>query len=762
MTRHKTSGVRRPASQVGALLFLGNGLVLAAALAGGFFAFCTAYGLEGNTGVLMAACCILAALSLALWSLPRGGYPGALAALAAVGLAAWRKWEILWPALRLVGMHLEAVRSGMWIEGPDGTVQWYAVAGAAPGLPLALLLLMALLALALGWAVVRARRWWLVLALTFLPVLPAILAGILPNWRALMAAAAASLALLLTGLYSRRDQTALGRSLLVSLGASALLLAALTASLPQKENSRPQWATDAKERLGGMAIQGFEAVLDWELPGTGGAGEPDIPGSQEPGGAVEAGGVIYIDGGGGVDLTAAGPRRYTGRTVLQVEGQETGRVYLRGESAAVYTGRSWEAISGSAYGALDRRAADSSLLFPAWTALDTETLTMTIRPVNQAVGVACVPYQLAELPEGELSRLWDTGLIQEGLRAYEVTYRPIRLEEDFTALEGVEAGKEEEAYRAFVYDNYLEVPLGTEALLEPLLSDMERQTVAWPSELPEQYQQAVAAARRAAGLLSSMAYYDLNTPAMDPDGDFLEHFFSQGRGYCVHFATAGCLLLRLSGVPARYVSGYVADLDQSGKADVPDYAAHAWVEIYLDGYGWYPVEMTPAYSGQGGETPAGVPRQEQQETPQTPSAPDGLEEDGGEPLQTGRTAWRLALRWLGRAALLLAAAAVLALPRLLAVWLRRRREKDGEPGSSVIAAYRYYRRLLPWGGEESPELEELARRAAFSHHPITREERQRAWDCAHLAARRTEERLPGWKRPAFRWLWLLGDGFSFL
>ena len=65
----------------------------------------------------------------------------------------------------------------------------------------------------------------------------------------------------------------------------------------------------------------------------------------------------------------------------------------------------------------------------------------------------------------------------------------------------------------------------------------------------------------------------------------------------MHFASAAALLLRLVGIPTRYVAGYVADIPASGKANVPDSNAHAWVEVYLDGYGWEPVEVTPAYAG---------------------------------------------------------------------------------------------------------------------------------------------------------------------
>lgn len=69
---------------------------------------------------------------------------------------------------------------------------------------------------------------------------------------------------------------------------------------------------------------------------------------------------------------------------------------------------------------------------------------------------------------------------------------------------------------------------------------------------------------------------------------------------------------------------------------------------------------------------------------------------------------------------------------------------------------------FPGEGRSPPELEELAPEglpSAFTHHPGGA---AAGVGLRHLAARRTEERLPGWKRPAFRWLWLLGDGFSFL
>ena len=63
--------------------------------------------------------------------------------------------------------------------------------------------------------------------------------------------------------------------------------------------------------------------------------------------------------------------------------------------------------------------------------------------------------------------------------------------------------------------------------------------------------------------------------------------------------------MRELGVPARYVSGYRVENDEFTKTEsqeeeyryecsVPDSDAHAWAEVYLDDYGWLPVEMTPS------------------------------------------------------------------------------------------------------------------------------------------------------------------------
>ena len=97
--------------------------------------------------------------------------------------------------------------------------------------------------------------------------------------------------------------------------------------------------------------------------------------------------------------------------------------------------------------------------------------------------------------------------------------------------------------------------------------------------------------------------YSLDLPELPKGSDPVEFFLGTSRqGYCMHYAGASALILRELGVPARYVSGYVAGSftynveSRMYEAVVKDSAAHAWVEIYLEGVGWIPVEVTKGYS----------------------------------------------------------------------------------------------------------------------------------------------------------------------
>ncbi len=108
-----------------------------------------------------------------------------------------------------------------------------------------------------------------------------------------------------------------------------------------------------------------------------------------------------------------------------------------------------------------------------------------------------------------------------------------------------------------------------------------------------EYEKAVTAVQN---YLSTQCSFSENPGAIGSDKDFAETFlFEKREGYCVHFATAGTILLRMLGIPARYAEGFLIPACTAGSSyRVTDYDAHAWSEVFIPGYGWYPVEMTPS------------------------------------------------------------------------------------------------------------------------------------------------------------------------
>jgi len=66
----------------------------------------------------------------------------------------------------------------------------------------------------------------------------------------------------------------------------------------------------------------------------------------------------------------------------------------------------------------------------------------------------------------------------------------------------------------------------------------------------------------------------------------LNDILNSGGGVCQDFAHLTIGILRLAGVPARYVSGYLAPLAASSGLDVTAQASHAWLEAWLPGLGW--------------------------------------------------------------------------------------------------------------------------------------------------------------------------------
>ncbi len=76
----------------------------------------------------------------------------------------------------------------------------------------------------------------------------------------------------------------------------------------------------------------------------------------------------------------------------------------------------------------------------------------------------------------------------------------------------------------------------------------------------------------------------------------IDFLFETRSGFCEHYASSFALLMRIGGVPARIVLGYLGGEDNtlSGYKNVYQSDAHAWVEVLIAGRGWVRVDPTAA------------------------------------------------------------------------------------------------------------------------------------------------------------------------
>lgn len=207
--------------------------------------------------------------------------------------------------------------------------------------------------------------------------------------------------------------------------------------------------------------------------------------------------------------------------------------------------------------------------------------------------------------------------------------------------------------------------------------------------------------------LGTLCRYDRRDPT-GPYQHALENFVfapHDRRGYCMHFAAAAALLLRLAGVPCRIGVGlYGGKIDpEDGDARVyGSQHAHAWVEVPWQGRGFVVFDPTPsAQRGQG-----------------TP-----VDDDGGEPATeapAAATDWSEILGGIGAQPWLLA----LVLLSVFVVWLRPPQPAQSNQAKPPSSAVQQARRHLGW------ILRELARRDQARRRGTTLEQ-----FAAELAAR---------------------------
>jgi transglutaminase-like putative cysteine protease len=140
-----------------------------------------------------------------------------------------------------------------------------------------------------------------------------------------------------------------------------------------------------------------------------------------------------------------------------------------------------------------------------------------------------------------------------------------------------------------IYNSYLQLPVNLPQRVKDL-------AVSLTGNCENNYDKAKAIEK----YLASKYPYNLDVRSTPRHRDFVDYFlFDLRQGYCSYYASAMAILARCAGLPARYVEGYILPPEPS-KNDpsvyvVTNMQAHAWVEIYFEGYGWLPFEPTSPF-----------------------------------------------------------------------------------------------------------------------------------------------------------------------
>lgn len=713
------------------------------------FAVAETFSLTVGFPLLLRLCLLSALVSALVYALPRASLRAGLTVLLCglLALYVWWRWDSVFYGAQVVFHQIsytfhEEIPSLLYYE-PSRTLspgyQRQAVdAFFSAAVPL--------LALWLGpWLTLRWPVWPAVGATAALWGLPLLI--LRQPGAAAIAAFLLFLALVILSRTGYRENSAVGaRRVLTAAVPTVLALALLGTAFPAGFNPRPRWVDDLRLTLQRIPTGGFTI-------GIGGV-SPSEPGKQS--------------------FQNAGPLNFDGHTVLQINSSSAQNpLFLRGFSAGRYTSEGWEAIEDP-YPADRQTADDNSFLFPYLTQPYGNTAdTIRITDMGSNTHYYYLPYYPSALPQDAILTD-DAYLVRPGsVNEYHISFLPQGTAD--VSARRISPYAESE-YRDWVYRNYLEVPyslLSSEAaaMLRTFASQTPGMTFFDPGDTYDhaatvQYVHNLASTLR--DYLASFTEYDQKTPLTPEGEDFVSWFLTEShRGYCLHYASAATLMFRACGVPARYAAGYVA---RPGRAhavtNVPDRNAHAWVEVYIDGFGWQPVDVTPGFSGGGvlGD-PNAVDPESSPSSSNTPDQPSATPAPSASPtpkpdrpdLPTDPIVRRfssylpLLYTTLG---LLLAGGAIL-LQRRLRLSRLCRRCVQADPNRAAVALYRYLLSLRRRANVSvPPEAVSLAQKAWFSQHTLTGEECAAMEAMARAAAAKAES-APLFRRLLLKYLWAL-------
>lgn len=264
-------------------------------------------------------------------------------------------------------------------------------------------------------------------------------------------------------------------------------------------------------------------------------------------------------------------------SVLSVKADKTGPLYLRSYSYTSYEGDGW--TKGTEYTDL----LDSMYSYNYLTSAVIDENGGSV-PSSVAIKLINSPYVLPYYPlmDGtsvQTSDILYTGTPENGeytINFYALNYDDIK---GMTQPSGYTYSSEEAAYSSFVSSDarYLQIPSATRTFLENIISANSLSTI-----------------DDIVNYVKNAADYNISyNRALDSEQDKVIAFLKDYKeGVCSHFAEACTMMLRVIGIPARYVSGYYAYAIENEWVTITNMKRHAWTEVYLDGIGWVQIDAT--------------------------------------------------------------------------------------------------------------------------------------------------------------------------
>ena len=595
---------------------------------------------------------------------------------------------------------------------------------------LVLILFAALYALLCSWTVMRSESlvYLLILTLPVLALCLIILQTPPAAWAILLVVGVLAL-LLLTQLLRARQASEGNRLALLLAAPLALLIGLIALLFPANTYDRAEWSDRLQETISTTADKLTLFRRDAQT------GQVKFTSPISP---STLGSYLWDSSVTSVNLNRVGPQLQFGRSVMRVKSEVSGPTHLRGDSMAVYEDNRWKALSESDYSAAS--GGKNALLAGAspvsyWPDMQIET--------DMKSGIYYTPYYPLFLPD-DAEAYFDAYFKNPSQQtSYTISYTAAHF------------GMNDTDYDAFVQTVYTQVPDETRQALADILPQLGVQAEDDPKQIVSAVQAYVAAS----------ASYDLNTPSVPNGEDFVSWFLHDSdTGYCVHFATAAAILLRCLDVPARYVTGYSTTLTANEWTTVTSDDAHAWVEYYIDGIGWYVLDPTPAADTPAQtvpEEPVSAPLEptndSQEDTPpaddEPPTVPDTPVGNQEPPQENSKKAVPI-LHFIWPVLVL---AAALFLWRVLLFSIRRTAIGKGSPNRRAITLYHHICWLARQTKTEVPgEFLEVAEKARFSHHKLNREDLLPLQAHAEQLTKQLLADKRFWKQALYRVFYALG------